>query len=397
VNAFDSFYFANDKPTVLIPDGESRFALKVLRCLAEVPGLQVSALSKNPGAPIRFSRHLSRFVTRTADKSDEARLDAILQALKKLKADVVLPVDQGTFRLVATYRDEFESVAALPPIVTPNLIDMAGDKWLLTEILRKEKIPHPATVLLRPVEFKPGDLEGFSYPVLVKPRDSWGGAGIVFFMNQAELEQFLRNQENCADFIIQEFIWGYDLSCSVLCRNGEILAYTIQRGIIPGKKRFQPPAGIEFIHHEEVLNNVEKLMRALNWSGIANIDFRYDENAKQVKILELNPRYWQSLLGSLVAGVNFPYLAYLASLRIDFPRPEYRFVPFTYSGLLFGILLKKYLAGDQKVSDIRNTSLIFTMKDPVPELFRYPSKMFEKIYHRPYKNTSPTEAKVFNR
>jgi len=31
------------------------------------------------------------------------------------------------------------------------------------------------------------------------------------------------------------------------------------------------------------------------------------------------------------------YLAYLASLHIDFPRPEYRFVPFTYSGLLFKI------------------------------------------------------------
>jgi hypothetical protein len=205
--------------------------------------------------------------------------------------------------------------------------------------------------------------------------------GIVFFTNQAELEQFLRNQENSADFIIQEFISGYDLSCNVLCRNGEILAYTIQRGIIPGKKRFQPPAGIEFIHQEQVINNVEKLMRALNWSGVANIDFRYDENDKQVKILELNPRYWQTLLGSLVAGVNFPYLAYLSSLHIDFPRPEYRFVPFTYSGLLFGILLKKYLAGDQKVSGIRNTSLIFTMKDPVPDLFRYSSKMFEKIYH----------------
>jgi predicted ATP-grasp superfamily ATP-dependent carboligase len=371
----------NDRPTVLIPDGESPFALKVLRCLAEVPGLKVSALSGDPGAPIRFSRHLSRFVTHTADKSDEARLDAMLQALKKLKADVVFPVDQATIRLVAAYRDEFESVAALPPIVTPDVFDIASDKWLLTDFLRKGNIPYPATILFRPVEFKSGDhFEGLSYPVLVKPRDSSGGRGIVFFTNKVELTQFLRNQENSADFIIQEFIPGYDLGCSVLCRNGEILAYTIQRGIVPAKKRFHTPAGIEFIHQEQVIDSVEKLMRVLNWSGVANIDFRYDETDKQVKILEINPRYWQSLLGSLVAGVNFPYLAYLASLRIDFPRPEYRFVPFTYSGALFGILLKKYLAGEQKISDIRNSSLIFTMRDPVPELFRYTSKMFEKIY-----------------
>lgn len=132
------------------------------------------------------------------------------------------------------------------------------------------------------------------------------GAGIVFFTNQAELEQFLRNQEDSADFIIQEFIQCYDLSCSVLCRNGEILAYTIQRGVIPGRERFQPPAGIEFVHQEQVIKNVKRLMQALKWSGIVNIDFIYDENDKQAKILEVNPRYWQSLLGSLFAGVNFP-------------------------------------------------------------------------------------------
>ena len=377
MNVCDSFYLLNDKPTVLIPDGESRFALKVLRCLAEVPGLRVSTLSRKRGPPIRFSRYLSRFVTHTTDKSDEAWLDAILQVVKKVKADVVLPVDQATIRLVATYRDEFESVAVLPPIATPNVIDRAADKWLLTEILRKENLPHPATVLFRPVQFKHGDhLAGLSYPVLVKPRDRYGGAGIIFFRNQAELEQFLRNQGNSADFIIQEFIQGYDLSCSVLCRNGEILAYTIQRGVIPGRERFQPPVGIEFIHQEQVIDNVERLMRALKWSGVVNIDLRYDENDKQAKILEINPRYWQSLLGSLVAGVNFPYLAYLAGLHIDFPRPEYRCVPFTYSGVLFSILLKKCLRGDQKVSDIRNTSLIFTLRDPVPELFRFSSRIF---------------------
>jgi len=72
--------------------------------------------------------------------------------------------------------DEFEAVAPLPPIATPNVIDRAGDKWFLTEILRKENIPHPATVLLRPVQFKHGDhLAGLSYPVLVKPKDRFAG------------------------------------------------------------------------------------------------------------------------------------------------------------------------------------------------------------------------------
>ena len=52
-----------------------------------------------------------------------------------------------------------------------------------------------------------------------------------------------------------------------------------------------------------------KLVHELGWSGVANIDMRYDARHKIPMVLELNGRYWFSLLGSLNAGVNFPLLA----------------------------------------------------------------------------------------
>jgi predicted ATP-grasp superfamily ATP-dependent carboligase len=57
------------------------------------------------------------------------------------------------------------------------------------------------------------------------------------------------------------------------------------------------------------MNVAKKLIHELGWSGVANIDMRFDARHKIPMVLELNGRYWRSLLGSLNAGVNFPLLA----------------------------------------------------------------------------------------
>jgi predicted ATP-grasp superfamily ATP-dependent carboligase len=57
------------------------------------------------------------------------------------------------------------------------------------------------------------------------------------------------------------------------------------------------------------MNGAESLISELGWSGVANIDMRFDARHHMPLVLELNGRYWLSLLGSLNAGVNFPLLA----------------------------------------------------------------------------------------
>ena len=57
------------------------------------------------------------------------------------------------------------------------------------------------------------------------------------------------------------------------------------------------------------MSAAEKLIRELGWSGVANIDMRFDTPHQTPLVLELNGRYWFSLQGSLIAGINFPLLA----------------------------------------------------------------------------------------
>jgi predicted ATP-grasp superfamily ATP-dependent carboligase len=157
-------------------------------------------------------------------------------------------------------------------------------------------------------------LSVLEFPVLAKPPLSSGGIGIRRFESLDGLAAFLSEQPRDERWVVQTLIEGRDLGVSVLCREGRILAATVQHPIKASPKPFQPPIGIEFRDDSSAMDVAERLMRELGWSGVANIDMRFDARRKIPLVLELNGRYWYSLLGSLNAGVNFPLLACEMSL-----------------------------------------------------------------------------------
>lgn len=110
------------------------------------------------------------------------------------------------------------------------------------------------------------------------------------------------------------------------------------------------------------------MVQALDWSGVANFDLLVDLERDEVLVLEMNPRYWRSLLGSLVAGVNFPALSCLLSEGTSFMKPEYRHVRYVKPEESLRLLLKGCLGYESPISSLRETGLPFILKDPLPEL-----------------------------
>jgi hypothetical protein len=64
-------------------------------------------------------------------------------------------------------------------------------------------------------------------------------------------------------------------------------------------------------------------MRRVKWTGIAQLDLRRDSRTGQVLIIEVNPRFWGSLLASASAGVNFPILSCRAAFGEKISAPAY--------------------------------------------------------------------------
>jgi predicted ATP-grasp superfamily ATP-dependent carboligase len=298
----------------------------------------------------------------------------VTEVAQRFSIDVILPVGEDGVLFAATERGALSQLASLPPLPDLRSFEIARNKWLLNQFACRHGLPAPESVLVAFNSDFYQRISGLEYPVLLKPTSLTDGQGIRRFDTPSELRRFLEDQDKALyedKYLVQTYVPGSDLGLSVLCRDGEILAYTIQRGIISASERFGPLMAMEFIRQDDVVEIGQRLLSALRWNGVAHIDFRHDSRDGQLKIIEVNARYWGSLLGSLVAGVNFPYLACLAAQGVSFPMPTYQFSHFAYTttaikeGLLW-CLGRNNLEG----FSFRETGLRFFLTDPLPEVVK---------------------------
>ncbi|WP_158268044.1 ATP-grasp domain-containing protein [Bradyrhizobium sp. MOS002] len=251
---------------------------------------------------------------------------------------------------------------------SPCAFDTATNKASLANFLSLHKLPHPPTIVARSGTPPYDHLSSLTFPVLAKPPLSTGGNGIISFDTPDALDAFLNNEPEGQQWVLQSFVRGHDLNVNVLCEQGQILVSTEQHEIAPARVPFRPAAGIQFCRCPSAMKVAENLMRRLGWSGVANIDMRYDAANDALLILEVNGRYWGSLLGSLRAGVNFPQLAcaHRLGLRQSMPVPR----EVRYFGGKRSMFLATVGGGQQRVR-LNETFLPYFLQDPLPFASRF--------------------------
>jgi hypothetical protein len=92
----------------------------------------------------------------------------------------------------------------------------------------------------------------------------------------------------------------------VYCRDGRILAHTVQLSWRARGRQYSPGVSLRFESRtDEVLRQVAPLVSHLKWNGIANLDMRIRASDGALVLLEMNPRVWATIYGSFRAGVDF--------------------------------------------------------------------------------------------
>jgi predicted ATP-grasp superfamily ATP-dependent carboligase len=362
---------------VLIPDGESWLAHSVLSCLGQIESIDVFVLAQGQFSPSRFSRHVRRFFYHS---SEQTKLVAIDQILATVPIDIILPIDTETIRLLASHQSALGKTVALAPLPNLAAMDIAADKGNLAIWLQAHNIAGPTTLIYQADTAFEQQLRALPFPVLLKPAQQVGddigvgGRGIQPFDTPDALLAFCQ-QTPTISYIVQPVIAGYDLGCNVLCQNGQILACTIQKGFRAGRRAFQPASGVDFIDEQSVRQFIAQIVAKLAWSGVANFDLRYDTQQQQLKLLEINSRFWGSLLGSLCAGVNFPYLACCVGLGLLAPAVTVRPLRYVDTGAALALLASRLMGRGYDAS-----ALGFVLADPLPKLVAYSQKQFKKKF-----------------
>jgi predicted ATP-grasp superfamily ATP-dependent carboligase len=293
--------------SVLIPDADVR--LNVARCLAASRQAIVHGFALHSAPLLRHSKFFASFEEYKGEFNLKGWLSRIGEIVAERRIDVVLPISEFAIKTLSEHRQTLSWAATLPQLPNPHTFDIAIDKAKLADFLGSHGVPHPPTVVVTTGIPLHDRLSALEFPVLAKPPLSSGGIGIRRFESLEGLAGFLAEQPSDERWVVQKLIEGRDLGVNVLCRDGRILAATVQHAIKASSKPFETPIGIEFRDDPPAMNVAEKLIHELGWSGVANIDMRFDARHKIPMVLDFNGRYWFSLLGSLNAGVNFPLLA----------------------------------------------------------------------------------------
>jgi predicted ATP-grasp superfamily ATP-dependent carboligase len=297
----------------------------------EHPGLGVVRSLGRRGIPVyviddqqsvsSFSRYVSRSI-RVKDLRDERKtIDAVLDVGRRygLRDWVLFPTRDETVAAFSRYHAELEEFFRVP---TPDweTVQWAWDKKNTYDLAGRLGIPCPQTFNPRsqkdlealhsrlPLAIKPAVKENFFYATGAK---AWRADTVDELHSMyAKAASQIRPEE----ILVQEIIPGdgtRQVSYCAFFRDGQAQSTLLARRLRQHPREFGRAATyVETIELPEIEELSERFLKAINYYGLVEIEFKQDPRDGQFKLLDVNARTWGFHALGFAAGVDFPYLQY---------------------------------------------------------------------------------------
>lgn len=263
------------------------------------------------------SRYVNRFFSIPSAETDpRGYVKGILELLEHGSYDLLMPFGNHACHQAALAQEEISKrTRLLVPAIQNHLI--AFDKSLTYQRCLEIGIPVPKTITDVPLSGEYDPLaHGLQFPLVIKTKSGSGvKSGVRFVEKPQDFEKSLseiygtyasRGFNDDYRPILQEFIPGSIHDACITAQNGIILTFLSQvRHLM-----YPISGGVGAIntttHNDALFELVKPLVKSLNWSGPAQIEFKFDERDRQYKLIEINPKLWGTLDLAIQSGVNFP-------------------------------------------------------------------------------------------
>lgn len=312
------------RPKVLILDGDSKAAAACVLALAKTCELHVSGLVENC---LSFASHWpTRRLVQPVFTHD---LQAWIETLdNEENYDLIIPATEISLLAVKS-RALDASLRSRAVIPSEEAIDIALGKQLTLAAAERLGIKIPQSKLVTNENDIPPRT---GRPTVLKPVHSKVDTphGVVALSVQIcktdeTRREAYRSLLPLAPVLEQEYFKGKGIGIAALFEHGEprwlfameqIHEIPVTGGISTYRRSINAPANI--------LNATIDLLRHLRWHGVALVEFKVADDG-DYRLMEINPRLWESLTLAVAAGVNFPLgLLQLAGDRPLDSQPRYR-------------------------------------------------------------------------
>jgi gamma-glutamyl-gamma-aminobutyrate hydrolase PuuD/predicted ATP-grasp superfamily ATP-dependent carboligase len=310
---------------VILTYGRSLMALAIARALA-LRGVEVIGCDDVEGTVLSFSKHVQETFTLPAwDKEPEEYLDALEKAVltyapRDDRPYVLMPVFRE-ISLIARHRDRFEPTIKLAAPDWESVIQV-NPKDNLAALVEEQGLEAPQSWRPQSLDELKALAPSLTYPVIVKPVSGAGGRGV----SCVETKERLLEEAMALGFksppLVQQCIDGEDYCVAALAEKGKLKAIMAYRNLITFPREAGAGAARETIDHLPFKKTTERLLKATNWDGVAQLDFRWTGDAKDApQLIEVNARFWAGVFHSIETGVDFPWLLFCQTVGLN---PEER-------------------------------------------------------------------------
>lgn len=273
----------------------------------------------------QFSRKIAGRFRCPAARHEQELVEFLLQLATQpgMHGSVLFPSTDEHVRVVAQHHERLSAAYHLttPPWQTTQYL---YDKRLTRNLAVQQDIPIPAT-------YNPGSLEeldalNIEYPVVLKPAITVHLTSVTkkkaYRANcESELRstyQMMASIMDPSEVLIQELIPGRAenlYSYFGLFQEGEPIAGFAARRPRQHPMEFGRASTLaETIDKPELAVLATRFLKGIRYTGLAEVEFMYDQKHNRFEFLEVNPRIWGWHTLAIRAGVDLPYLAYAQAL-----------------------------------------------------------------------------------
>jgi protein-tyrosine-phosphatase/predicted ATP-grasp superfamily ATP-dependent carboligase len=288
-------------------------------------GIPVEAASFQPEEPDLESRAIGQFHRLPSNRRDpEGFRRTLMSLLREKQFDLVIPTGDPSLAAVSEHYAELSEIVQIgaPP---PHVVKRVLDKSLTLEAAKRCGIRVPFSARISSFDDLESTAPQLSFPVVVKPEKKGAAAFRALYANNfAELHAALK-RTRWDGVLLQEYCPGIGVGVELLIHKGECIAKFQHRRL----KEAPVTGGVAILAVAEeidtqLLESSMKLLRALEWEGVAMVEYKVDRSTGASVFMEVNGRFWGSVSFPIAAGIDFP-LYYWQLLHGE--KPE---VPTTY-------------------------------------------------------------------
>jgi D-aspartate ligase len=296
-------------------------------------GMRVVGLTAHREGPGNRTRLCEVRFSPNSHEQPEQLVEFLLRASKELRGAVIFPTRDLDVLFLDRYR---EALGAHYRLAIPHRESLyrVVDKHELACIAERADIPVPKTMILGSADEFHQVPNQIGFPCVMKPVSSYqwregenwevvGGrkAFLVESMEMLQKEYEMVRQAH-HEVLVQEWIPGGTESIVVIGgyvgADSEPLAYFTARKIVQSPDEyFGTGCVVKSEDIPELLEPTRRLWQALNYRGMAEVEYKFDSRSQEFKLIEINTRHWDQHELGRASGVNLSWTAYADLVGIE--------------------------------------------------------------------------------